>query len=355
MAIKLAQKMSWVYLLNLSLLLPALFSVPYSAWEYLAQGLGVLAFLAAYFRAYRTDSQHMLLPILLIIAIATAVMPLNPGAVSMLAFASFFIGFAYSFQRFAAAMVAILVLLLLLGNVSYQPWWYFPYIACAITIGVGLLGRVERTKMLAQQRQQQSQDEIRQLSAMVERERIGRDLHDILGHTLSSIVLKADLANRLLQKQQLDAAQQQLTELSQIARESLSQVRQSVSGYRHQGLAAEVAKLLARLRDGCFVAELQGEIPRLNARSETAVILILTELVTNVLRHSNGHCCQLLFHQTEHALQIRVSDDGQSAPLTEGNGLSGIRERVAALEGHLEIRRADGYAVDIMLPLSALG
>ncbi len=352
--LRLEQKMSWVYLLNLTFMLPPLFSVSYSPWQYLWQGLAVVGFLFAYQQAYASDSQQMLKPVLWIILLAALLIPLNPGAVSMLAYASFFIGFACSLRFFSCAMLALMLMLLLLEQFSYQPWHYYRYIAMAITVAVGLLGRSEREKVLAQQRQLQSQDEIRQLSAMVERERIGRDLHDILGHTLSSIALKADLANKLLQKQQLVAAQQQLTELSQMTRDSLSQVRQSVSGYRHQGLAAEVAKLLARLRDGGFIAKLQGEIPTLDSRTETAVILALTELVTNVLRHSHGSYCELSFASHDQELQISVCDDGRQRAWSEGNGLSGVRERLAALNASLEIRQTAGCAISIRLPAGAV-
>lgn len=353
--LRLEQKMSWVYLLNLTFMLPPLFSVSYSPWQYLWQGLAVVGFLLAYKQAYASDSQQMLKPVLWIILLAALLIPMNPGAVSMLAYASFFIGFACSLRFFSWAMLALMLLLLLLEQFSLQPWHYYRYIAMAITVAVGLLGRSERGKVLAQQRQLQSQDEIRQLSAMVERERIGRDLHDILGHSLSSIALKADLANKLLQKQQLAAAQQQLTELSHIARDSLSQVRQSVSGYRHQGLAAEVVKLLARLRDAGFIARLQGEIPSLDCRTETAVILALTELVTNVIRHSNGSYCELRFNRDEQALEICVCDDGSQSSWPEGNGLSGVRQRLAALNASLDIRQQMGCAIYIRLPAAAVG
>ncbi|MDV7399393.1 hypothetical protein RZS08_48725, partial [Arthrospira platensis SPKY1] len=108
------------------------------------------------------------------------------------------------------------------------------------------------------------------------------------------------------------AAQQQLTELSTIARDALSQVRQSVSGYKHQGLTAEVAKLLSRLRDAGFQAELRGAIPQLDSRYETTLVLALTELITNVMRHSKGDRCQLSFMHTGKLLRIELADNGDA-------------------------------------------
>ena len=205
--------------------------------------------------------------------------------------------------------------------------------------------------MLRRLSQQQSADEIKQLATMVERERIGRDLHDILGHTLSSIILKADLAEKLLSRQQSAAAQQQLTELSQIARDALSQVRQSVSGYTHQGLTTETGKLLGRLRDAGFQATLTGNIPILDSRRETAIILALTELVTNVMRHSKGDSCQLSFQQQGADLLICLSDNGSSSEMKEGNGITGLRERLAAIGAKLSLQQQQGVSATIQLSL----
>ena len=170
----------------------------------------------------------------------------------------------------------------------------------------------------------------------MERERIARDLHDIMGHSLSGIVLKADLADKLLQQQQFQAAHQQLQELAQIARESLSQVRQTVSGYKHKGLVGEVQALSTKLREAGFGVDVQGEIPTLSAREETAVVLILTELVTNVLKHSNGDEVQISFSENQQGHQLMVSDNGKLSELKQGHGLTGIQERLAALNSQLE-------------------
>ena len=102
----------------------------------------------------------------------------------------------------------------------------------------------------------------------------------------------------LLAHQQPDAAQQQLTELSQIARDVLSQMRQSVSGYKHQGRSAEVTKLLSRLRDAGFQAVFTGEIPQLDPRRETALILALAEdqaMICTALPGKRAGCSTRLY------------------------------------------------------------
>ncbi|MDX1391276.1 MAG: histidine kinase [Rheinheimera sp.] len=351
MTSQLEQKMSWVYLINLVFYFVPLFTVRFAVWQYLSMAAALLLFLVCYFWAYRSQRRDMHWPIAGIIAVAALISPVNPGSISMFAYASFFIGFAYALRPYlllSALLIALLVVLQLTVKIH---WSLFLPLGIPMVLAVGLLGRVEQAKLMHRLAERKSEDEIKQLATMVERERIGRDLHDILGHTLSSIILKADLAEKLLARQQAEAAQQQLTELSQIAREALSQVRQSVSGFKHQGLTAEVHKLLNRLRDAGFTAELHGELPQLDSRRETVVVLALTELVTNVMRHSKGDSCSLRFMQQGASVSVCLSDNGQTDEIIEGNGITGLRERLAAIGATLTLQQQDGLTACIGLPL----
>jgi two-component system, NarL family, sensor histidine kinase DesK len=347
---KLESKLSWVYLINLIFYIIPLFTVRFSAWQYLSMLSALLLFLGCYFWAYRCSRHNMHWPIAGIVLVAALITPVNPGSIAMFAYAGFFIGFAYSLKRYLLLITLLLALLVLLELALTIHWNLFLIMGIPIVLAVSFLGRAEQAKLRQRLAEQQSGDEIKQLATMVERERIGRDLHDILGHTLSSIILKADLAEKLLARQQAEAAQQQLTELSQIARDALSQVRQSVSGYKHQGLTAEVARLLSRLRDAGFVAELTGEIPQLNSRRETAVVLALTELVTNIMRHSKGDSCQLCFTEQAGTLKIYLSDNGRQADVKEGNGITGLRERLTAINATLTLQHNQGLTATIELP-----
>lgn len=348
---QLPKKFGWVYLFNLVFFIIPLFSVRFLWWQYFLMALALSAFLVCYFWAYSCSRQQMSKPILGIIAIAILITPINPGSIALFAYAGFFIGYAYSLTRYSMYMAALALLIIALNAAIEVHWPYFLHIGLPIVLGVSFLGWVEQKIMLKRLSEQQSADEIKQLATIIERERIGRDLHDILGHTLSSIILKADLAEKQLSRQQSDAAQQQLIELSQIARQALNQVRQSVSGYTHQGLASEVTKLLDRLRDAGFQASLQGDIPQLDSRRETVVVLALTELVTNIMRHSKGDSCQICFQTTADGLQIELSDNGNVTTLKEGNGLTGLRERLAAINASLTLQPHPGFKATIQFPL----
>lgn len=348
---QLQKKLSWVYLFNLVFFFIPLFTVRFAWWQYLLMALALGCFLFCYFWAYRCTRQQMLKPTLGIIAIASLITPINPGAIAMFSYAGFFIGYANPLKRYLAAISALIALLVVLDLTLTIHWPHFLHIGVPIVLGVSFLGWIEQQTLRKRLQERQSADEIKQLAAMVERERIGRDLHDILGHTLSSVILKADLAEKLLARGQASAAQQHLTELSHIAREALSQVRQSVSGYTHQGLTAEVSKLLTRLRDAGFQAELTGEIPQVASRYETTLILALTELVTNTMRHSKGDNCELCFHTTPTTLKVKLDDNAAVPTLTEGNGLTGLRERLAAIGADLTLRLTPTFSATITLPL----
>ncbi|WP_166838318.1 sensor histidine kinase [Rheinheimera pleomorphica] len=348
---KLESKLSWVYLINLIFYFIPLVSMRFAVWQYLSMAAALLLFLVCYFWAYRSRRSEMHWPIAGIVLVAALITPVNSGSISMFAYASFFIGFAYPLRRYLLLMALMIALLVLLKLTLTIHWNMFLVMGIPVVLAVSFLGRAEQAKQRHRLAEHKSEDEIKQLATMVERERIGRDLHDILGHTLSSIILKADLAEKLLARQQAEAAQQQLSELSQIAREALGQVRQSVSGYKHQGLAAEVHKLLSRLRDAGFQAELQGELPTLDSRRETALILALTELVTNVIRHSKGDSCSLHFMQQGTSFSVCLSDNGQTEEIKEGNGITGLRERLAAIGATLTLQQQDGLTACIGLPL----
>lgn len=334
--LELEKRLSWVYLINLVFYIAPFFYINYSPLQYLWMTVALVAFVGCYYWVYRSHSSQMFVPILLMALIASVITPLNYGSIAMFAYVSFFIGFAYNFRQFLVGVAVLLCVLVLLDQFFVKGAPYFLLYGSALVMAIGVFGVLDRARRNSLLKEQRSAEEIKQLATIVERERIARDLHDILGHSLSGIVLKADLADKLLQQQQFQAAHQQLQELAQIARESLSQVRQTVSGYKHKGLAGEVQALSTKLREAGFGVDVQGDIPTLSAREETAVVLILTELVTNIVKHSNGDAVQISFSENQQGHQLMVSDNGKLSGLKQGHGLTGIQERLAALNSQLE-------------------
>ncbi len=294
------------------------------------------------------------LPIVIISLLALLLGLYTPSNSTLFAYAAFLVGYNFNSKIYLAVLSLFCGLMLILHQHIIYPAPFFAFTSIYGVICVSLWGYIERQRNESKIRWVQSRQEIEQLAAIAERERIARDLHDILGHSLSSIALKAELTEKFLNQDKRELAQQQVADLNQIARQSLSLVRQTVSGYKHRGLSGEVMELCNKLRQQGFVMDLLGEIPRLSARAETALILALTELTTNILRHSKGSHCQLEFARTADQLLVRMRDNGKVEKLEPGNGLTGIKERLQALSGDLQADVFHGCEFVISLPLHEL-
>ncbi|MEU5540820.1 sensor histidine kinase [Streptomyces sioyaensis] len=211
-----------------------------------------------------------------------------------------------------------------------------------------------------------ARQEVARLAANDERLRLARDLHDLLGHSLSLITLKSELAGRMLPDRPEDAARQ-VADIEQVSRQALVDVREAVTGYRRPRLAVELAGARAALRTAGITVTadpaLEGEYRGLAADEEGALAWALREAVTNVLRHSGAHRCELLLSEEWEAderrfLCLTVLDDGAGPPRAQhdGNGLSGLRERLGPVGGRLETGpapRGRGFALRAYVPLGA--
>ena len=178
-----------------------------------------------------------------------------------------------------------------------------------------------------------AQEEIERLATVAERERIARDLHDLLGHTLSVITLKSELAAKLAPHDPARAAGE-MRDVERISRDALSEVRSAVRGYRAQGLEGGARErprgALLRGRKLLTTTRSPSRSPR---RRRAPSRWRLREAVTNVVRHAGAARCAVRLRQEEGGVRLEVCDDGRGGTGPEGAGLSGMRERVGALGG----------------------
>ncbi|MGW3354007.1 sensor histidine kinase [Streptomyces bungoensis] len=186
---------------------------------------------------------------------------------------------------------------------------------------------------------------VAQLAANEERLRLARDLHDLLGHSLSLITLKSELAGRMLPGRPGEAAQQ-VADIERVSRQALVDVREAVTGYRRPRLSVELAGSQVALTAAGVVAEVPAEadLAGLPEEAESALAWALREAVTNVVRHSGADRCviQLLRRQTLDGpmLELSVEDNGSGGSGTgPGNGLTGLTERLEKAGGALEAGR----------------
>ncbi len=196
----------------------------------------------------------------------------------------------------------------------------------------------------------EAREQAEHLAKVAERERIARDLHDLLGHTLSLIVLKSELASRLSATEPARAAEE-IRDVERISRDALAQVRAAVRGYRSMGLESELKQARATLETAGIAVEASVEAPRLSAMQESVFALALREAVTNVVRHAQATFCRLSLRQNGGFCEMEIADNGRGGISQDGSGLSGMRERVEALGGRLERDGSRGTLLRIRVPV----
>ncbi|MGW3247687.1 sensor histidine kinase [Streptomyces sp. NPDC001070] len=195
---------------------------------------------------------------------------------------------------------------------------------------------------------------VAQLAATEERLRLARDLHDLLGHSLSLITLKSELAGRMLPGRPEDAALQ-VADIERVSRQALVDVREAVSGYRRPTLAAEVAGARGTLHAAGIRAELPAKVAApLTPEAEGALAWALREAVTNVVRHSGATRCVITVTEGEGTVRLTVADDGRGpgpGGTRRGNGLTGLEERLLLAGGRLEtVTPGSGFTLRAVVP-----
>ena len=206
-------------------------------------------------------------------------------------------------------------------------------------IGVGMI-TVSRLVITVRELQA-ARREIAQLAAAEavtsERLRFARDLHDLLGHSLSSITLKSELAGRLLSSDPERAAKE-VGDIEGVARQALREVREAVAGYRQPTLENELAGAREMLGAAGIVCRAENGAGPLPGATDSVLAWTVREGTTNVMRHSRASSCQILLTRDGEKVYAKITDDGGGPPgdpgeSAAGSGLSGLAERVAALPG----------------------
>ncbi|MGW6274355.1 sensor histidine kinase [Streptomyces sp. NPDC055060] len=226
-----------------------------------------------------------------------------------------------------------------------------------LLVGFAMTGVRQLVRTTIQLRQARAT--VAQLAANEERLRLARDLHDLLGHSLSLITLKSELAGRMLPDHP-DKAGAQVADIEQVSRQALVDVRAAVSGYRRRTLAGELAGARTALTAAGVEADVPLEVPgALPAeQGETALAWALREAVTNVVRHSGARRCTVAL-TSRHTLdgpvvELSVEDDGRGgSSAARGNGLTGLTERVEAAGGVVDVGPGTrgGFRLTARVPL----
>jgi two-component system sensor histidine kinase DesK len=280
-----------------------------------------------------------------------ALVPFHNGAVScLIVFAVAAGAFTSSLRR---ALFLIGIGLALLGLYAYHlqlPLGFWGSMLMLVIL-VGLGNHFGAKAHCAEEKLRRADDEIEHLAKVAERERIARDLHDLLGHTLSLITLKAELARKLVDRDP-QRAKQEMLDVEHTSRAALADVREAIGGYRGEGLAADLIRARKTLETaGITVASEFDQLP-LTPAQETVLALALREAVTNVVRHAQAQQCSVRLQREDNLCTLEISDNGRGADDPEGNGLRGMRERLESIGGSLQRQTKAGTRLVIHLPLA---
>jgi two-component system sensor histidine kinase DesK len=328
-----------------------------------AAGLGLAAFVASYLLVvfYRANTpgppQRWVYGVLAAQTALSVALSATMGRnwLVLFVYVSVACGAALPTRQARRALLPILALLAGVG-VAVDPHAHvFPMLLIPALLGTAAMIAV-RQLVQTMRELREARRTVAQLAATEERLRLARDLHDLLGHSLSLITLKSELAGRMLPDRPGDAARE-VSDIERVSRQALVDVREAVSGYRRPTLAAELANARTALASAGISTRLHvpERVPELRPEAEGALAWALREAVTNVVRHSGARTCVAALSTGAGEAALTVSDDGRGPGAGQhlGNGLTGLSERLLLAGGSLRTGRAGdgGFALTAVVPL----
>jgi two-component system sensor histidine kinase DesK len=343
----------YAYLIYLLFFASAPLFYPMPAWQSGATAAATLVFLPLYFWAYWLRGAKVLWVIGAFVLTGSLFAHINPGASVFFVYAASFLGKALDTATAYKLLAALLALIAVESWIfQFSPYFWIPGLVFTALIGSVIIQQIRGWRL--NQALVMAQDEVAHMAQIAERERIARDLHDILGHTLSVIVLKSELASRLSASDPGRAADE-IRDVERIARDALAQVRAAVRGYRSAGIASELKSARETLETAGIQVETQidaqVDAKALSPAQEGVIALALREAVTNVVRHAQATFCRLTLRRNGAYCELEIQDNGLGGAAEEGSGLIGMRQRVETLGGALERDGSHGTLLRIRVPV----
>lgn len=292
-------------------------------------------FLPTYFLAYRVRGTRLAAACAVMLVIGVALAPVGGGWTVFPIYAGSAAARLRPYRHAALFIAAVAIVTTMTGLALGQPllWWVAGVLLVIMTGGAGISREAfyDRTEALIA-----SQEEVRRLAGTAERERIQRDLHDVVGRTLTLVALKADLAVRLVDRDRTGAVAE-MRGVAGAARAGLAEVRAALAGQAGGELGHEVAASMAALETAGVAPRLVGDPTALPANAGAVLAMTLREAVTNVIRHAAASQCRIEVGLEAGTARLVVADDGAGGRFREGNGLRGMRQRLTAAGGSLAL------------------
>ena len=307
-------------------------------------------FLFLYFRTYWVSGTAAIANVLLITALSMSIASWNPPmALTIIIYSSTCAGGALPTRRAVEVISINAVSILLVSYLYHLPYWFllqgliFSIVGGGTVLTFSIHGR-QRDLII------RKQEDIEHLTKIAERERISRDLHDVLGHALSLITLKSELAQKLIDRD-ADQAKKELADIEHASRNALSQIRETIIGYRSAGLTHEIEQVKKMLDAARVQTDIQCDVIDLPPAHENVIGLALREAVTNVVRHAHATTCRFTLTSDMQNVRLVVEDNGDGTVVTFGHGLLGMKERVQTLNGFVQVAHANpGIRIVVEIP-----
>ena len=347
------------YLAYLSVLLFQPVFDPSSTWvDWALAGAAVAVFTPVYVLGERRGGRLRAAMPWLSAVLGVVVLSFNTGGGVFLIYAAAAAASHRERPRAMRWLVGLSLLIALLALVSPAPVLFrllsfLPVLLFIWVVGMACMDDRERDVEAARLRVDNAR--IAHLATATERERIARDLHDVTGHSLTSIVVRAQLVQRLVADDPQRAAAE-AAEIEAVARGALGEIRETVGGWRQVALDDEVE--VARHALERVGVHLHVDVDRdvqLAPSVEQALGLALREGITNVVRHASARACTVRLSEAAGQVRLEVVDDGVGAAGDEGNGLLGMRERMAALGGQVQRIVQGGTRLVVTVPQDLAG
>ena len=345
----------WIHAVYLTFVLfPVMFNPDAGAVQWAAAIVVIAVGLVTLECSHRASLRSRWTSTIPAIAVGSLAAPVIATSMILFVYAAAYATFSEPRRMIPRWWVGLTVLTLLLTWIVPDPlpWSLLSVLPVLIFIWIiGLTGLEEREREDEAIQLRMDNARVEHLSTMSERERIAGDLHDLLGHSLTGVVVRAQLVQRLAETEpQRAAAEAEVIERA--AREALAQIRETVSGWRQVDLDTEIAAAA----DACEAVGVALTVTRdpgltLIPSTERGRALALRESITNVVRHAHAQVCQVTLDLSDGAVRLSVADDGRGGHAPEGQGLTGMRERISAVGGRVSRAGEHGTTVTVAVPV----
>jgi len=277
--------------------------------------------------------------------------PLAVGGV--LVFSFIMAGLIFPWRQAIVAIGVLTLFQFVLMNVRLEPAGQ-QVSSVLNSVLVGFVGVGARLLWQSYTQLAAAREQLTHLAVTEERLRFARDLHDVLGQSLSVLVLKSELVGKQLPADADESLRSEVRDIAQVSRKSLNDLRETVAGYRKPTLLTEITHARTALRAAGIGLLVENGIDPIATDQDGVLAWCLREAVTNVVKHSGATKCEVRLSRENGSAKLEVADDGRGATSLEGgSGLAGMRERVEMIGGTMSVATEGGLRLRVSVPQPA--